>query len=405
MVVRGCEGALILRTVIRRGELGNKRFAKLPPQDDLERFADAIRLNSSQLLQEWRLQVRRLPAAQNLDIPTLNDHIPPLLDQLASALAKGHTESILELELEDNPRIHGTERLRAGFDIVEVVAEYNILREILQELAGREAIAMTPEVGRILNRVVDGAIALAVDTYAKERALEMQLRREEQLSFIMHDLRTPLSAMHTAAQILDDSLQSEAKTQRVQNMLALLRRNADRVNALLKAATQEQYNIAASTIAELKVESREFDLWPLVEGLIHDLRPLSESTPVQMANTIPADFMIFADAVLLNQVFQNLLSNAIKYTQAGQIIIGAEYSAEGDAQCWVRDTGTGIPPDRLQKIFKKFETDPEKNGGQGLGLAIVKQIVEAHGGSVDVESTVGQGSKFSFTLPAKPRET
>lgn len=385
--------------------MGNKGFAKLPPQADLERFADAIRRNRSQLLQEWRLQVRRLPAAQKLDIPTLNDHIPPLLDQLASALAAGHTESILELELEDNPRIHGTERLRAGFDIVEVVAEYNILREILQELAGREAIAMTPEVGRILNRVVDGAIALAVDTYAKERALEMQLRREEQLSFIMHDLRTPLSAMHTAAQILDDSLQSEAKTQRVQNMLALLRRNADRVNALLKVATQEQYNIAASTIAELKVEPREFELWPLVEGLIHDLRPLSESTPVQMANTIPSDFVVFADAVLLNQVFQNLLSNAIKYTQAGQIIIGVEYTAEGDAQCWVQDTGGGIPPDRLQKIFKKFETDPEKNGGQGLGLAIVKQIVEAHGGSVGVESTVGQGSKFSFTLPAKPRET
>jgi signal transduction histidine kinase len=383
--------------------LGNQQFAKTPPHDDLERFADAIRLNRWQLLQEWRFQVRRLPAAQKLDIPTLNDHIPPLLDQLASALAAGHTESILELELEDNPRIHGTERLRAGFDIVEVVAEYNILREILQDLSGREAIAMTPEVTRILNRVVDGAIALAVDTYAKERALDMQLRREEQLSFIMHDLRTPLSAMHTAAQILDNSLQSEAKTQRVQNMLALLRRNADRVNALLKVATQEQYNIAASTIAELKVESREFDLWPLVEGLIHDLRPLSESTPVQMANTIPADFVVFADAVLLNQVFQNLLSNAIKYTQAGQIILGAEYSAEGDAQCWVQDTGAGIPSDRLQKIFKKFETDPEKNGGQGLGLAIVKQIVEGHGGSVDVESTVGQGSKFSFTLPAKPR--
>jgi signal transduction histidine kinase len=104
--------------------------------------------------------------------------------------------------------------------------------------------------------------------------------------------------------------------------------------------------------------------------------------------------------VLLNQVFQNFLSNAIKYTKAGQIVIGAEYSEEGHARCWVQDTGGGIPADLLDKVFEKFVTDPEKAGGQGLGLAIVKQIVEAHGGKVAVQSSGGEGSKFIFTLPA-----
>jgi signal transduction histidine kinase len=309
----------------------------------------------------------------------------------------GHTESVLDLELEDSPQIHGSQRLRAGFDIVEVVAEYNILREILHGLALREHIEMSGEICRILNRVLDSAIALAVDTYAKEKALEMQRRREEHLSFVIHDLRTPLSAMHTAGQILEKALPSEVKTERVKNMLDLLQRNSDRVNALLRVAIQEQYNIAASVIAELKVEPRKFDLWPLVESLIHDLLPLSESSPIQIVNAVPADIVAFADAVLVNQLFQNLLSNAIKYTKSGQITIGAEF--DHSVRCWVTDTGTGIPSERLDKIFEKFETDPKQNGGQGLGLAIVKQIVEAHGGEITVESALGRGSTFTFTLP------
>jgi two-component system, OmpR family, phosphate regulon sensor histidine kinase PhoR len=380
--------------------MGIGRGARIPPFDDLKRFAEIIHRRHGRLLEEWRSEVRRLPTARNMDAPTLNDHIPPLLDQLASALMTGHTESVLDLQLEQSPQIHGTQRLRAGFDIVEVVAEYNILREILHGVAEEDGIDLSPDISRILNRVIDRAIALAVDTYAKEKALEMQKRREEHLSFVMHDLRTPLSAMHMVGQILENSIPPDAKTQRIQSMLSLLHRNSERVNALLKMATQEQYNFNANTIEELKVEPREFDLWPMVESLVQDLGPLSESTPIRIVNVIPTDFVVFADSVLLNQVFQNLLSNAIKYTKTGQIAIGAEYSEERHALCWVQDTGVGIPADLLDKVFEKFITDPEKTGGQGLGLAIVKQIVEAHGGKVAVQSSGGEGSKFIFTLPA-----
>ena len=88
-------------------------------------------------------KVSRLPAAQNLDIPTLNDHIPHLFDELALALTAGDTESLLDLQLHDSPKIHGGLRLRAGFDIVEVVAEYNILRELLSCLAEKEGVEIT----------------------------------------------------------------------------------------------------------------------------------------------------------------------------------------------------------------------------------------------------------------------
>jgi len=155
--------------------------------------------------------------------------------------------------------------------------------------------------------------------------------------------------------------------------------------------------------AAFQVERREVDLWPIVHDLIRDLSPLAEAAGTELRNRVSIRQVVFADAGLLTQVFQNLISNAIDYTPQGEIMIGAkEAGAEGGAECWVSDTGAGIAEDFIGKVFDKLETDPEKKGGIGLGLAIVKQIVEAHGGEITVESELGVGSTFRFTLPGKP---
>ncbi|HSU89330.1 MAG TPA: sensor histidine kinase [Terriglobia bacterium] len=365
----------------------------------MKEFAGIIQQHRDELLKGWRDRVRLLPAARNLDTPTLNDHIPHLFDELTQDLVAGGTESLLDLQLHDSPKIHGGLRLRAGFDIVEVVAEYNILRELLSNLAEEQNIDISGESNRILNRVVDRAVALAVDSFAKEKALEIQQRREEHLSFLIHDLKTPLSAIHAAGRILETSLAEEARTGRAGTMIDIVKRNAQRLNALITSASQEQYNLAASTAEEIKVAHSEFDLWPLVQGMIWDLRALVENVPVQIVNAVPENCIVYADPVLITQVFQNLLSNAIKYTSAGEITVGADSIEVNKLRCWVRDTGAGIPAERQAKIFEKFETDPTRTGGMGLGLPIVKQIVEAHGGQIFVESEVGRGSTFSFTLP------
>src|ERR1051326_991573 len=371
-----------------------------PPSDNLHRLAELLRKNIDVMLAGWRRDVRRLPAAHKLDVPTLNDHIPDVLAELIEALVARRTESVMDLQLQNSPKIHGTERFRAGFDIVEVVAEYNILRELIQSLAEENGVDISGTVNLIINRVFDRAIAAAVDTYARQKTLEVQQRREEHLAFVMHDLKTPLAAMQTARLLLENSLPPEVKKGRVANMLELLERNARRLHSLLKVASHEQYNITFSTAEQIRIERRELDLWPLVENLLKDLQPLSEESPVQIINCIPDDLTLFADAILIAQVFQNLLSNAIRYTQHGQIVVGAERLDEGQTvRCWVRDTGTGIVPERLGRIFDKLETDPQRTDGLGLGLAIVKQVVEAHGGQVFVESKLNEGATFSFTLP------
>ena len=183
-------------------------------------------------------------------------------------------------------------------------------------------------------------------------------------------------------------------------LLNTLQRNVKRLDGLVTKVIQEEKNLNMDTA--LQLESREFDLWPIVHDLIRDLQPLAEAAGTEIRNRVSIRLVVFGDAGLLTQVFQNLISNAIDYTPKGEIVIGAhETDADGGVECWVSDNGAGIPEDFIGKVFDKLETDAQKKGGIGLGLAIVKQIVEAHGGEITVESAQGVGSTFRFTLPGK----
>ena len=229
--------------------------------------------------------------------------------------------------------------------------------------------------------------------------VELQKRREEHLSFVIHDLRTPLQAVSLASTMLERSIAEESKTELFTSSLSMLRRNIGRLDVLIKRVLQQEGHLQPGD--SLKVEKREFDLWSLVESIMQDVYPIASDAHATLVNNVPPHMTIFADARLLGQVFQNLISNAIRFTPNGKVIIGAALEGtDGTVQCWVEDTGTGIDPERLEKIFDKLETDhqPDKRG-VGLGLAIVKQIVKLHGGTIAVESRVGEGSKFTLKIP------
>ena len=162
---------------------------------NLEKLAALIKKDREALLTNWRDQVRQLPSARDLNIPALNDHIPSLIDELISALRSRSDQTIPEALAEGSPPAHGLQRLQEAFDLEEVVAEYNILRGCVHDLAENDGLSLQGEPFHIMNRLLDQAIGLAVQTYATQRALDVQQRREEYLAFVAHDLRTPLNAV------------------------------------------------------------------------------------------------------------------------------------------------------------------------------------------------------------------
>ena len=367
---------------------------------DLDQLAALVKQERHALLSRWRQQVRQLPSALHLDIPALNDHIPGLLDELAAALAAESDQTIPEALSAGSPQAHGLQRLQDAFDIEEVVAEYNILRGCIHDLAGDHGINLQGKPFHILNRVFDQAIGLALQTYATQRALEVQRRREEYLAFVAHDLRTPLNVVSLAGKVLERTLPERDASPQTARMLKALLRSVQQLEGLVAKVLEENTNL--QTEIGVKLERREFDLWPLVEALTHDLHPIAGTASTQLINQVDDDLVVYADAGLLKRVLQNLIANAIRYTPRGEIVIGArELDAEGAVECWVSDNGEGIPEELLEKIFDKGETDPENVGGMGLGLAIVKTFIEVHGGQVAVESQAGAGSTFRFSLPTK----
>src|SRR3954447_11049240 len=364
----------------------------------LHKLASLIGQERDALLSSWRRQVRELPSARNLDLPVLNDHIPLLLDELVAALRTDSGQTIPEALVETSPPAHGLQRLQEAFDIKEVVAEYNILRGCIHDLAGKNGLNLQGESFHVLNRVLDQAIGLALQTYATQQALEVQKRREEYLAFVAHDLRTPLNAISLATRVLEVTFREPSERAESAQMLKTLGRNVQHLQRLVDKIIEENINLRTET--GIKLERREFDLWPLVEALIHDLRPVAGTGSAQLINEVPHHLVVYADASLLRRVFQNLIANAIRFTPRGKVLIKAqELSAEGMVECQVTDNGMGIPEERLEKVFDELETDSQSEGGLGLGLAIVKTFIEAHGGKVAVESKQGHGSTFQFTLP------
>ncbi|HEY2976284.1 MAG TPA: histidine kinase dimerization/phospho-acceptor domain-containing protein, partial [Pyrinomonadaceae bacterium] len=208
--------------------------------ENLTRLAELILQQREELMHLWRNKVQQVLGVRNLDTPAAGSHIAALLDDVAAALLKGKNKSLITLPVDGTTEVHGRQRLHEGFNLIEVVADYNALREAIQEFAEANRITVTGRVRSILDRVLDKAIGIAVQTYSEQKALEIQRQRDEHLSFIVHDLKTPLSAVSMAAMVLDHTLSGECKNQRVATLLQIVERNAQRLNVLVSRVIQEE---------------------------------------------------------------------------------------------------------------------------------------------------------------------
>jgi two-component system phosphate regulon sensor histidine kinase PhoR len=187
--------------------------------------------------------------------------------------------------------------------------------------------------------------------------------------------------------------------------LGIIRHNAQRLATLTADLL---------TLSRIELKTQEFrfatyDVNTLLGDIVDSMRPIAARKMISLElDTSPAHTEVFCDSQAIYQILSNLLDNAVKYTPEGGIItVGSrpftDNSGARRVEVFVRDTGAGIPPEDLPRLFERFyRVDKARSrelGGTGLGLAIVKHLVRAHGGEVSVESQLGQGSTFLFTLP------
>jgi signal transduction histidine kinase len=253
---------------------------------------------------------------------------------------------------------------------------------------GDEDLAMAEELARRASLAVENARLF----HAAEQATRA---RDEMLGVVAHDLRNPLGTITMAAQMLLEVSAPERTTERKQ--LEIMRRAADRMKRLIS----DLLDVKRIESGRLAVEPRPEDVATVVGDSIEMLRPLASSSSLQLEAAVPDGLpRVLVDPPRVQQVLSNLVGNAIKFTPpGGRITVRAELAEDGVCLAVV-DTGPGIPTEELPHIFGRFwQGKRTDRRGVGLGLAIAKSIVEAHQGRIWVESQVGSGTSFYFTLP------
>lgn len=238
---------------------------------------------------------------------------------------------------------------------------------------------------------------------AREREVSARLRqadklKDEFLANTSHELRTPLSGIIGLADSLLKGVAGElcqAARDNLGMILASARRLANLVNDLL--------DFSRLRTRDLQLRLGTVDVRAVADVVLTLSRPLVGGKPIVLVNEIPADLpLVTADEDRVQQILHNLVGNAVKFTEAGTVTVNA-HAVAGTLEVVVADTGIGVPEESFERIFRSFEqadgSIERRYGGTGLGLAISRQLVELHGGTIRVESEVGRGSRFTFTLP------
>jgi PAS domain S-box-containing protein len=245
---------------------------------------------------------------------------------------------------------------------------------------------------------------LGVVVLIRDITLEKELERmkDDFLHSITHDLRNPVTSIRGFLKFLIDGVGGEVN-EKQKKMLDTMNRATQRLIGLI----DDILDNAKLEAGRMQLVLEKIDLASVAQKTLELLEPQAVRKTIKLVLDIPKELPpIIADAKLIERVFGNLVGNAIKFTpDNGQITIAIS-DGEEFVKASVIDTGEGIPPDYTQKIFDKFQqVVGQRRGGTGLGLTICKHIVDAHKGSIWVESKLGEGSKFSFTLSKQLKES
>ena len=271
------------------------------------------------------------------------------------------------------------------------------------DLGQRVEVGRDDEVGQLSRRfnvMADRLATTVAELDARTREAEAALAAKRELvANVSHELRTPLASIsgHAESLLL---LGEGASPERREESLTVLHREARQLSRLV----DDLFLLSTTESGGLPLAIREVDVADVLEEVVASFRPLARREgQVTLVSDVEAGLpQADGDRERVVQVLGNLVRNALRHTPEGGIISLRAARDGAVIRVTVEDTGAGIPPEQLARIFERFyrgdEARDRASGGAGLGLAIVRELVEAMGGSVAAESTVGAGSRFSFTL-------
>jgi signal transduction histidine kinase len=273
-------------------------------------------------------------------------------------------------------------------------------RRILGPVEALTAAARRMESGDLSQRVeVEsndeiGELARAFNAMANGLARLEDLRRN-MVTDVAHDLRTPLSNIRGYLEALQDGVVEPKR-----EVIDSLHEEA----MLLTRLVDDLQELALAEAGQLRLERQPVPPADMVNRALEAVRAQAAAKDIALQTDLPEGLpLAHVDPQRIGQVLGNLLSNALTHTPSGGSIVVAAQAMGSEIEISVRDSGEGIPAEHLPSIFERFyrvdKSRSRATGGTGLGLAIAKQLVEAHGGRIEVESEVGHGAEFTFTLP------
>ena len=377
------------------------------------RFSVFIEENLDAIVADWEAFGRKLPAGRTMSAIALRDHSREILLTIAKEMDLPQSDRERAEEAQDIAATeasttsaaaeHGALRQMAGFDLVQLFAEFRAMRASVMAFwlradAASPGAAAMEEITRF-NEGIDKALAESVQRYSSE----VDASRDMFLAVLGHDLRSPLSGIAMSAMLLAKPDLADAARQQAAVRIKRASRDMNRLITDLLEYTRTRLG------AGIPIERVACDLGPVCEASLEDIR--AGNPEQQFVEQMSGDLIVLADAARIQQALSNLLSNAVQH---GHRQSPVTLAAEGDADAVtlrISNSGDPIPADALQVIFEPLVQAPSASSeahdrsktSLGLGLFIVREIVLAHGGTIAVESSAEVGTVFTIRLPRRPR--
>lgn len=255
---------------------------------------------------------------------------------------------------------------------------------------------VTMDITPAVRAEIERAELLRRERHAREQAEEASRLKEEFLATVSHELRTPLNAVVGWSRLLRAG---QLDPDGAAHAIEIIERNA----LMQKQIVEDLLDVSRIVTGKLRINTQPIDLLLVIHAAIDAIRPAAEAKEIELRTHFEAPGVIVkADIERLQQVFWNLLANAVKFTPAGGVVDVYLRQQDSLAEVRIEDSGPGVPPDFLPRIFERFSqadgSSTRKHGGLGLGLAIVRHLVELHGGTVSAANRDENGGAILTVL-------